>query len=155
MNAVAAELATIEQPSIDTLAGAVPVVDSYNIAHPKKRAFLATYAQVGNIRHACLAVGIARRTHYDWLETDPAYKAAFEQAGEDAADALEAEARRRAFEGSDTLLIFLLKGLRPERYRERYDHRLHGGDDAVLGPMRMPGIRTLTGVTYPDEHVVG
>ncbi len=32
---------------------------------------------------------------------------------------MEAEARRRAFAGSDTLLIFLLKGARPDKYRER------------------------------------
>ena len=65
----------------------------------------------------------------------------FEEASEDAADSLEAEARRRAVEGveepvgwykgqaggvvrkySDTLLIFLLKGRRPELYRERFEH---------------------------------
>lgn len=35
------------------------------------------------------------------------------------ADVLEGEASRRAMSGSDLLLIFLLKGLRPEKYRER------------------------------------
>ena len=34
---------------------------------------------------------------------------------------LEATARRRAIEGSDALLIFLLKAHRPERYRETVD----------------------------------
>ena len=34
---------------------------------------------------------------------------------------MEAEARRRAMAGSDLLLIFLLKGLKPEKYRERHD----------------------------------
>ena len=33
---------------------------------------------------------------------------------------LEAVARKRAIIGSDVLLIFLLKGHRPEKYRERY-----------------------------------
>jgi hypothetical protein len=65
------------------------------------------------------------------------YKKAFEDAAEEAADLLETEARRRALEGveepvfyqgqqcgtvhkySDTLLIFLLKGCRPEKYVER------------------------------------
>jgi hypothetical protein len=42
-------------------------------------------------------------------------------ATEDAVDVLEAVARQRAILGSDTLLIFLLKGHRPEKYRERYD----------------------------------
>ena len=39
-------------------------------------------------------------------------------AREDAIDTLQGEARRRAMNSSDTLLIFLLKSLRPEVYRE-------------------------------------
>jgi len=39
---------------------------------------------------------------------------------EDAVDVLEAVARRRAVQGSDTLLIFLLKAARPAKYRERH-----------------------------------
>lgn len=34
------------------------------------------------------------------------------------ADALEDEARKRAFNGSDVLLMFLLKGIRPQKWRE-------------------------------------
>ena len=33
---------------------------------------------------------------------------------------LEAVARKRAIVGSDTLLIFLLKAVRPEKFRDRY-----------------------------------
>ncbi len=110
-----------------------------------KRAALSAYAQTGNLRLALEAARIGRRTHYDWLRDDPEYAAAFERAREEAADRLEEEAVRRAIEGvrrkrftsrgdpvidpetkkqyeeliySDTLLIFLLKGLRPEKFRE-------------------------------------
>ena len=142
MKAAIAQL--LDQPCAEDLAGAVAVADSYNTAHPKKRAFLIAYSRMGNISAACTAVGIGRRTHYDWMQADTKYADAFEQAGEDAADALEAEARRRAFEGSDVLLIFLLKGHRPERFRERYDHRHHvGNGDVVLAPMKMPGVGRL------------
>jgi len=34
-------------------------------------------------------------------------------------------------EYSDTLLIFLLKGLRPAKYRERYDVVVEAGDSLV------------------------
>ena len=72
----------------------------------------------------------------DWLEQGKAYSEAFEDAQEHAVETLEEEARRRAMFGveqpvfykgevcgsirkySDVLLIFLLKGLRPEVYRE-------------------------------------
>ena len=38
---------------------------------------------------------------------------------QDLADDLEAEAFKRAREGSDALLMFLLRAHRPERYRDR------------------------------------
>jgi len=38
-----------------------------------------------------------------------------------AVDALAAEARTRAFDGSDVLLMFLLKAHRPQVYRDHYD----------------------------------
>jgi len=93
--------------------------------------------------------GIDRGTHYDWLRKDPEYRAQFEAATDQAAQALEDEAVRRAYEGidkpvyqmgkqvgvireySDTLLIFLLKGLRPAKYRERYDVAVEAGDSLV------------------------
>ena len=108
----------------------------------KKKAFLAAFRETGNVRLACEAAEVGRSTHYGWLGADPSYQEAFDLAKEDAADILEAEATRRAVEGvkkltgwykgkpggyvrefSDTLLIFLLKGLRPEVYRERVEVR--------------------------------
>lgn len=123
-----------------------------DIRHPKKRAFLAAYAQCGNITHAAEIVGIDRDNHYIWMK-NATYAEVFKAAGEQAADALEKEARRRAIEGverlkfgrngkplrdpatkkpyverefSDTLLIFLLKGIRPEKYRENVHQELTG-----------------------------
>ena len=62
-----------------------------------------------------------RKNHYLWLRQDPEYARAFEGIQEEASDALKDEAARRAFAGSDTLLIFLLKARRPEKFRERQD----------------------------------
>jgi hypothetical protein len=90
------------------------------IGHPKKAAMLSALAKTGNISASARAADIGRTTHYDWLQSDPAYAAAVETALEEAIEVLEAVARQRAVHGSDTLLIFLLKSLRPERYRERY-----------------------------------
>jgi len=54
--------------------------------------------------------------HYLWLRDDSEYVRAFENIQN---DALEDEAARRAFAGSDTLLIFLLKSRRPERFKDK------------------------------------
>lgn len=105
---------------------------------PKKQeAFLAALAQRGNVSEACQAAGIGRRTVYQWRDADKDFAAAWDGALDEAADTMEREAFRRAVEGtekpvfqqgqevgrireySDTLLIFLLKAARPEKYRER------------------------------------
>jgi hypothetical protein len=101
----------------------------------KKSAFLAAYASVGNILRATKLARCNRAQYYMWMQ-DPEFAAKFREAGEQATEALEQEARRRAAEGtqkpvfykgkvcgtvreySDVLLIFLLKSLRPEVYRE-------------------------------------
>jgi len=106
-----------------------------------KRAFLAAYANMATVTHAAREAGINRSTHYTWLKEDEAYAEAFRYAQEEAADNLEAEARRRAFEGSDTLLIFLLKGARPEKYKDRI-YQEHAGS---------AGAAPIT-VELPDEE---
>ena len=97
------------------------VADTGNghIVASKKQAFLAVYAQTGNLSEAAKAVGMHRNTHYRWLREDEDYAAAYEAAQFEVGDTLEAEAIRRANAGSDTLLIFLLKGFKPDKYKER------------------------------------
>jgi transposase-like protein len=110
--------------------------------NPKAKAFLAALCELGNVTAAARHAGVSRRVHYNWMKQDE-YREAYEEAMDTAADLLEAEARRRAVEGevevtvvehpdgtktitkkrraSDVLLIFTLKGIRPEKYRERHD----------------------------------
>jgi hypothetical protein len=131
--------------------------------HHKKRAFLAAYAEFGNVSRSAKLVRIDRRRHYEWLEADPDYAAAFADAEEQAADVLEQEARRRAVDGlrrkkftkdgkpiidpetgkqyteheySDTLLIFLLKGTCPEKYKDRVANEVSGN---LTITVRLPG----------------
>lgn len=119
---------------------------------PKKRAaFLSELAERGNVSDAARAAGVARTTVYEWREVDPAFAASWDAALDEAADTMEREAWRRAVEGvekpvfgslgqglgsgevgrvqeySDTLLIFLLKGAKPEKYRERAQVEHSGG----------------------------
>jgi len=70
--------------------------------------------------------------HHTWMKNDPSYAAAYQEARKIAGDMLEAEAFRRAFGGSDTLVIFLLKAHKPELYRERLEHTGPGGAELVL-----------------------
>jgi hypothetical protein len=95
-----------------------------------QRRFLTAYAECGNITRAAAVAKITRRPHYDWLAAEPDYVRAFKEAGDTAADRLVEEARRRAMVGSDVLLIFLLKGLRPETYRDNHHLTFKGKVDS-------------------------
>jgi hypothetical protein len=102
----------------------------------------------GNVARACRAEGIARQTAYDWKESDREFAQKWKDAVEEGTDDLEQEARRRALTGlqktifykgepigtereySDTLMIFLLKGNRPEKYKDR--HELTGANGGAI-----------------------
>lgn len=116
----------------------------------KKTAFLAAYAEVGNVTRAAEIAEVDRSMHYYWMANDPDYKDQFREAESQANDRLEQEARRRAVEGtqkpvfqggkqvgvvqeySDTLLIFLMKGAMPDKYKERQTHELTGKDGGPI-----------------------
>lgn len=104
----------------------------------KKDLFLDRFREFASISRAAKAAKVERNEHYRWLKSDPKYAAAFDEAQDVAAQALEDEAIRRGKDGvdepvyqggqkvgtirrySDTLLIFLLKGMRPAKYRDKF-----------------------------------
>ena len=115
----------------------------------KKERILAVIRETGgNVSRACEQAEIPRKTAYNWKSEDAEFADKWEEAVEQGTEELEQEARRRAFNGvdepvfyqgetcgtvrkySDTLLIFLLKGRRPEKYRDR--HELTGAEGAPL-----------------------
>lgn len=100
------------------------------VEHQKKGAALKAYVEFGTVTAACRAVGIGRTTWYYWRTHDKEFDIAVREAEEEVADDLEQEAIKRAKEGkSDTLMIFLLKGLRPERYKDRRELDVTHHDD--------------------------
>ena len=106
--------------------------------------FLEALAATGIVSTAVKIAGTSRTRVYTLRKKNPSFAAAWEEAEEKAADALEAEAWRRAVDGvaeplvsggklvsdstgqpiairrySDVLLIALLKARRPERFKDR------------------------------------
>ncbi len=95
---------------------------------------------------------MGRATAYDWRAADPEFAKRWEEAKALGAEALEDEAVRRAHEGweepvfhlgvatdtvrkyDSTLLIFLLKGAKPEKYRELSRMELTGANG---GPVHL------------------
>ena len=110
----------------------------------RREAFLKALADSGIVTIAAEIAGITRARVYQVRKEDPEFAAAWEEAEEQAADALEAEAWRRAVDGvpeplvsggkivrdddgqpiairrySDALMLALLKARRPERFKDR------------------------------------
>lgn len=80
--------------------------------------FLEALRTHGVISKAAEFAGISRWTAYHYRSIDPLFAEEWSKALELGVDALEDAAKMRAFQGSDLLLIFLLKANRPEKYRE-------------------------------------
>jgi hypothetical protein len=80
--------------------------------------FFASYRQSGNVRLACEAAGVTRQAAYARRDTDEEFAGRWAEAAESAVERLEDIAWKRAEAGSDVLVMFLLKGLRPDKYRD-------------------------------------
>lgn len=126
----------------------------------KQTAFLAVYCETASLTKAAEAMKISRHSHYDWLDRDATYPPRFEKAKLQAADALEAEAIRRAHEGvlepvyykgkpvgvmrvfSDSLMQTLLRGFLPDKYRDRGSVEVSapGGGPILLEDQRLAAL---------------
>lgn len=112
---------------------------------PKRDAkFFEILAKHGVVGLACKAATYSRSQAYQYRKDDPDFAAGWDDALETYTEALEAEADRRARDGtergvyykgerigtvneySDSLLQFRLKALNPEKYRERLDTKVSG-----------------------------
>lgn len=99
--------------------------------------FCEALARCANVSRACLEANLPRMTAYQWRARDEEFARMWDEALERGTDALEDEAIRRAHEGtlkpvyqggkkvgdvrefSDTLMIFMLKARRPDRFKDR------------------------------------
>ena len=154
-------------------------------------AFLEAFAECYTVTEACKRVKISRVSVYTERKNNPIFAEAWAQVEEQTTEYLEREAIRRAAEGviergtydedgnltgefvrkfSDTLLIFMLKARRPEKYRENVyiDGNISGAIDhnhqvtlldgrqpvEVEGSARRAAARALLGDGSHNGHVV-
>lgn len=92
---------------------------SSNSTLKKREKFLKALAEGDSATGAAEKAGLGRRTVYTWRKEDEDFEREWDAAIEAGTDILEDEAKKRAVEGSDTLLMFLLNGRRPEKYRPK------------------------------------
>lgn len=95
-----------------------------------QRRFLSVYSLGGSITKACEVAGLCVTTVSRWRRESEDFDDAMDMSKEIGIQRLEDWALERAMDmvnPSDRLVEFLLKAHRPERYRERVDHRISGG----------------------------
>jgi hypothetical protein len=85
--------------------------------------FLELIGKGKSITGAARDASVSRYALYQWRKEIPQFGAAWDEALEAGLDALEDKARELAEEGSEKLLMFLLKAGRPEKYRENIEVR--------------------------------
>jgi hypothetical protein len=123
----------------------------------RQQQFLEYLAETGNVSRAAKLVGSSTARVYAMRHNDPAFRQAWDEAEEIAADRLEAEAWRRAVEGveepavnagrlvrdeagnavmvrrySDMLLLALLKAHRPAKFNTRLPPGAAAGGGAAF-----------------------
>jgi hypothetical protein len=94
------------------------------IRHPKKRAVLKAIAKCFGVRRACAVAGVHHSTYYDWQHSDPAFATEVTEAREHYIEWLEQRLDEMATDEKKPnvlAMIFRLKALRPEVYRERHE----------------------------------
>jgi hypothetical protein len=124
-----------------------------------KAKFLRLYPQCGTVELAAKQVPVTRPTVYNWIHADAEFAKKVDDIKPVAKNvflgALEEEARRRAVEGidepvfykgvlvnhvkkySDTLLMFLLNGAAPEKYRQRIDTDITSKGNEIKPPVNI------------------
>ncbi|MCQ8277778.1 hypothetical protein NFI95_04885 [Acetobacteraceae bacterium KSS8] len=124
---------------------------------PATERFLASLAESGNLFLACHASNMTRRQITHLQRTNADFAAAYDEAMDEAADRIEAEAWRRGLEGvaeplikngqvvrdannepimtrrySDPLLVLLLKGSKPNKYHTKAGQSPAGAMPSVM-----------------------
>jgi hypothetical protein len=131
-----------------------------NFTEKRYSLFLAELALDGNVTRAANAVGVDRSNAYQRRLRNPEFAKRWDDALESFADAVEAEAFRRAVTGttkgiwwqgarvgeeqqwSDSLLLALLKAKRPQQYGDASRIQLTGAEG---GPVKIEESPTAIG----------
>jgi len=97
----------------------------------KLRVMLELYGKTGRIIRSCEMAGIGWNVHFRRMQSDPVYRAAFEEAEQQAAQRLEDKVYEFAEAGDAAAAIALLKRFRPTQYREHTSIEHSGSIDLV------------------------
>jgi hypothetical protein len=103
-------------------------------ARKKERMLEALEKHMGTVKYAIREVGIARKTHYNWMRDDPEYAATVEDINEGVGDFVERKLLEAVQEKQPAVMIFLAKTKWKHRgYQERVEFTGADGGAIKLG----------------------
>lgn len=126
----------------------------HELQEEQKAAFLASYRDLGIVRHAAACVGIHRSLVYQWRETDIDFADAFVAATEDANDLIREEIWRRGVKGWKETTKTV--EIRPDGSTYTRTVTVHRFSDALLrmaAISRMPEFRPRLDITSNGEQL--
>lgn len=123
-----------------------------------KEGFVTLLAEsYGNVSHTCDRMNVSRAGAYGHRVEDEAFRDAWDAAVVLGIEKLEDEAVSRAVGGSDTLMMFMLKAAKPDKYRERRETigtMQHAGAGGAALPQAVVNVNIAPGVRHTDPNEV-
>jgi hypothetical protein len=119
----------------------------------QKKRFIETLSVQGTVYHAAQAAGVSRWTAYRWRHDDLEFAQAWDEAIENAVDAVESVIYQQAVGGNTLAAIFYLKAHRPQ-YRDRLNinvRQLHSEIEEAMARWKLPGL-TAKAKKVGEEH---
>ncbi len=104
----------------------------------QKKRFIDALTVQGTVYHAAQAAGVSRWTAYRWRQDDLAFASLWDEAIENAVDAVENVIYQRALGGDVIAAIFYLKAQRP-KFRDRLNfnvEQLHSEIEEAIERLR-------------------
>lgn len=100
----------------------------------KQKLFISEYIQkLGHITHACAAVGISRKTYYDWLKDNKRFEEEFTAAIEHHNDAIQSRILSLAMKKDKDMLKFWAKTQMKHRgFTEKSELSVGGMDNITI-----------------------
>lgn len=165
-------------PSVPVTSGTSLSTINTQAIQTKKEAVIELYSQIGNLSETSRRLGVDRRTIYTWINNDPEFFDSYTAARWMSAEPLLAEATARATIGqdkpviyqgeikdyykekSDNLLMFLIKGVRPEYAQEQVHHTGSTGNNNVVIVLQgsdedRDRLNKVMGIASPSDQGTG
>jgi hypothetical protein len=123
----------------------------------REAAFLKLLAKGENVSAAAAAIGIGRRTAFDWKATGGEFAAAWNEALERQTEQIESVLFKKAKAGDLLACIFWLKAHKPELYNRRMMIAIGGDPDMLPIQLQHSGEqarRVFIARTEPEEPCV-